>query len=78
MSTRPAPKVYASRPPCKWFEYPCHRPVEAGRTLCAWHLPQAKAKKLAALPNGNDVAYDYHADPGCDCADCLRQMEATS
>lgn len=83
------PKVYATRPPCKWHEYPCHRPVEAGDTLCAYHQPMARTTARVNYA----VRADYHGpltpddvdalerglafDPGCDCAACLSGVQPT-
>lgn len=64
-----APKVYATRPPCKWHEYHCHRPVPEAGTLCAYHQPMARASKRQQWDPGYD---GYAPDPGCDCENCLR------
>jgi hypothetical protein len=85
MTTKPQPRVYATRPACKWHGYNCHRPVAAGDTLCAYHRPVALAKSRVdqaykAGYRGPLTATDIDriesalgADPGCDCAACLRQ-----
>lgn len=74
--TKRTPAIYARRPPCKWHGYDCHRPVIAGRTLCAYHEPVARERKKA----DRNPAYDLpvgaweSADPGCDCPACLLRL----
>ncbi len=78
MKMKPQPKVYATRPPCKWHAYDCHRDVPEGDTLCAYHRPPARQS------NRMGHYYDHGGkpprtlgvapDPGCDCTDCLRGL----
>lgn len=82
------PKVYARRPPCKWWAYACHRPVKGDDTLCEYHRPMALTKNRIdqfykagykgplTLADVERLETGLAFDGGCDCETCLRAVPA--